>query len=140
MQDVNHAITVLECLRDIGVSISIDDFGTGHSSLAQLKNIPLHELKIDRSFIMNLTDDEQDAAIVRTTIELAHNMRLHVVAEGVENEDTLRRLSEAGCNEAQGYFLSKPVSGDALTRWFQSYEPIRFEERRSEDRPFADSA
>jgi diguanylate cyclase (GGDEF)-like protein len=140
MQDVNHAITVLECLRDIGVSISIDDFGTGHSSLAQLKNIPLHELKIDRSFIMNLTDDEQDAAIVRTTIELAHNMRLHVVAEGVENEDTLRRLSEAGCDEAQGYFLSKPVSGDALTRWFQSYEPIRFEERRSEDRPFADSA
>ena len=140
MQDVSHAITVLECLRDIGVRISIDDFGTGHSSLAQLKNIPLHELKIDKSFIMHLTDNEQDAAIVRTTIELAHNMRLHVVAEGVENEDTLRRLSEAGCEQAQGYFLSKPISGDALSRWYRDYEPVCFEERRSKDRAFADSA
>jgi diguanylate cyclase (GGDEF)-like protein len=140
MQDVNHAINVLECLRDIGVRISIDDFGTGHSSLAQLKNIPLHELKIDKSFIMGLADDEQNAAIVRTTIELAHNMHLDVVAEGVEDEDTLRRLSDAGCEQAQGYFLSKPVPVDELTKWYREFKPVSYKERRKQTRAFADSA
>jgi diguanylate cyclase (GGDEF)-like protein len=140
MQDVNHAITVLECLRDIGVRISIDDFGTGHSSLAQLRNIPLHELKIDKSFVMNLCDDEKNEAIVRTTIELAHNMNLEVVAEGVENEETLRRLSRAGCERAQGYFLAKPLSSADLLDWHRGYEPVSYEERRKESRPFADSA
>ena len=137
MQDVSHAITVLECLRDIGVRISIDDFGTGHSSLAQLKNIPLHELKIDKSFIMNLGEDKQNAAIVQTTIELAHNMDLDVVAEGVEDEDTLRRLSRAGCEQAQGYYLSKPVSSDDMMEWCRNYEPVSFRERRKNNRAFA---
>jgi len=140
MQNLSHAVTILECLRDIGIRISIDDFGTGHSSLAQLKNIPLHELKIDKSFIMNLADDPQNAAIVRTTIELAHNMRLDVVAEGVENEDTLRRLARLGCEQAQGYFLSKPLPPEALMQWFRDYEPVRCEERRRDGRAFADRA
>ena len=140
MQDVSQAINVLECLRDIGIRISIDDFGTGYSSLAQLKNMPLHELKIDKSFIMNLTGDRQDAAIVQTTIELAHNMGLDVVAEGVENEDTMRRLSKAGCQQAQGNFLSRPVSSGELVEWCANFEPVSYEERRRRSRPFADSA
>jgi diguanylate cyclase (GGDEF)-like protein len=114
MQDVNHAVTVLECLRDIGVRISIDDFGTGHSSLAQLRNIPLHELKIDKSFVSDMLEENQNEAIVRATVELAHNMGLEVCAEGVEDEDTLRYLSNVGCEQAQGYYLSKPVPSDYL--------------------------
>jgi diguanylate cyclase (GGDEF)-like protein len=140
MENVNHAISVLECIRDIGVRISMDDFGTGHSSLAQLKNIPLHELKIDKSFIMPMREDEQNAAIVRTTIELAHSMGLEVVAEGVENEDTLRQLSEAGCEQAQGYFMSKPVSPEDLIQWCRNYKPKRYSERRKKSRAFASNA
>jgi diguanylate cyclase (GGDEF)-like protein len=140
MHDVSHAINVLECLRDIGVRISIDDFGTGHSSLAQLRNIPLHELKIDKSFIMDLPGNKQDLAIVRTTIELAHSMGLHVVAEGVEDEDSIRQLSRAGCEQAQGYFIGKPMPADAILTWFRDYEPVCYEDRRREDRAFADSA
>ncbi len=140
MENINHAISILECLRDIGVKISIDDFGTGHSSLAQLKNIPLHELKIDKSFIMNMLDDEQNAAIVLTTIQLAHHMGLHVVAEGVEDEDTLRRLSEAGCEQAQGYFLSKPLSSDEMLSWCRKHKPKNYRNRRLEKRAFAKKA
>ena len=140
MQDVNHAVTVLQCLRDIGLRISVDDFGTGHSSLAQLKNIPLHELKIDKSFILRLASDSRNAAIVRTTIELAHNMNLEVVGEGVEDEATLRMLSDAGCEQAQGYFLSKPVVAADLLAWCRTYRPVAYEERRKRTRAFADSA
>ena len=140
MHDIDHAVTVLECLRDIGVRISMDDFGTGHSSLAQLRNIPLHELKIDKSFVMELARSEQDLAIVRTTIELAHNLRLDVVAEGVEDEDTIRRLSSAGCEQAQGYFIGKPMTSEALIAWYQDYKPVAYEDRRRENRAFADSA
>jgi EAL domain-containing protein (putative c-di-GMP-specific phosphodiesterase class I) len=140
MHDIDHAVTVLECLRDIGVRISMDDFGTGHSSLAQLRNIPLHELKIDKSFVMELARSEQDLAIVHTTIELAHNLRLDVVAEGVEDEDTIRRLSSAGCEQAQGYFIGKPMTSEALIAWYQDYKPVAYEDRRRENRAFADSA
>ena len=137
MQDVNHAVTVLECLRDIGVKISIDDFGTGHSSLAQLKNIPLHELKIDRSFVSDVLEDNQNEAIVRATVELAHNMELEVCAEGVEDEKTLRYLSDVGCEQAQGYYFSKPVPSDYLIDWLQKYKPVSFRERRKSKRAFA---
>ena len=140
MHDVSHAITVLECLRDIGVRISIDDFGTGHSSLAQLRNIPLHEIKIDKSFILELKRSKEDLAIVRTTIELAHSMDLDVVAEGVEDEDSIRRLSEAGCEQAQGFFISEPLSADELREWFENYEPVCYSERRRQSRAFGDSA
>jgi len=137
MENVARAVLVLECLRDIGVRISIDDFGTGHSSLAQLRNIPLHELKIDKSFVMTIVDDEQNAAIVRTTIDLAHSLNLEVVAEGVEDEATLRRIASLGCEQAQGYFLSKPVPADEFLQWIHEFRPMVFRERRNSDRAFA---
>ncbi len=137
MEDVGRAVLVLECLRDIGVRISMDDFGTGHSSLAQLRNIPLHELKIDKSFVMTILDDPQNEAIVRTTIDLAHSLDLEVVAEGVEDEATIRRMATLGCEQAQGYFLSKPVPADELLVWMIDFTPIVFHERRKTDRAFA---
>ncbi len=140
MQDINHSITILECLRDIGVKVSVDDFGTGHSSLAQLRNLPVHELKIDKSFIMNMMNSAQDKAIVRATIELAHNLELDVVAEGVEDEETLRRLGGLACEQAQGYFISEPISAESLAEWYGTYKPVRYDERRKRHRAFADSA
>lgn len=141
MQNIHKAITVLECLRDIGVRISMDDFGTGYSSLAQIRKIPLHELKIDKSFVMTLLKDRQNAAIVRTTLQLAHNMNLEVVAEGVEDDDTLRYLSDAGCEQAQGYVLSRPVSSDDLLAWLSTRNAIDIgdtprRDRRGVKRPF----
>lgn len=137
MEDVARAVLVLECLRDIGVRISIDDFGTGHSSLAQLRNIPLHELKIDKSFVMTIIDDAQNEAIVRTTIDLAHSLNLEVVAEGVENEATLRRIASLGCEQAQGYFLSKPIPAGEFLQWAHTFRPMVFHDRRNSDRAFA---
>jgi len=137
MEDVARAVLVLECLRDIGVRISIDDFGTGHSSLAQLRNIPLHELKIDKSFVMTIIDDAQNEAIVRTTIDLAHSLKLEVVAEGVEDEATLRRIASLGCEQAQGYFLSKPIPAEEFLQWIHEFRPMVFRERRKSDRAFA---
>lgn len=140
MEDLQHAIAVLECLRDIGVRISMDDFGTGHSSLAQIKNMPLHELKIDKSFITNMMSDEQNRAIVHTTVELAHHMNLRVVAEGIEDEETLRQLSKMGCEEAQGYFLSRPVPPNELIDWLENREQVSYTERRKSKRAFAKKA
>ena len=136
MQQLGRAMTVLECLRDVGVRISMDDFGTGQSSLAQLRNIPLHELKIDKSFVMALPDSAQDGSIVRTTLELAHSLGLEVVAEGVENEETLRFLSGSGCEQAQGFFLSKPIPPRKFLAWLRAFEPVSCPDRRGELRPF----
>ena len=140
MQDLARAVLVLECLRDIGVKISIDDFGSGHSSLSQLKNIPVHELKIDKSFVKNICSDEQDEAIVRATVELAHSMKLEVVAEGIEDEDTMRRIATLGCEVAQGYFLSKPAPAEELDEWLLQYTPKVYSERRNKERAFAKKA
>jgi len=140
IQQLRRAITVLECLRDIGVRISMDDFGTGQSSLAQLKNIPLNELKIDKSFVMNLAADKHNEAIVRATIELAHSLGIDVVAEGVEDEYSLRFLSGAGCEEAQGYFYSKPVPSRKFLKWLAGYKPASYVERRAQERPFKKQA
>jgi diguanylate cyclase (GGDEF)-like protein len=136
MENINQAVLVLECLREIGVHISMDDFGTGHSSLAQLRNIPLHELKIDKSFVIPLIDDAKSEAIVDSTVKLAHSMGLKVVAEGVEDAATLRKISQLGCEQAQGYFLSKPVAATEFLAWIESYKPIRIAERRSGRRAF----
>ncbi len=140
MHDIHHAIAVLECLRDIGVRISMDDFGTGHSSLAQIRNMPLHELKIDKSFIMTLMSDEKNKAIVRTTIELAHDMNLIVVAEGIEDEDTLRQISDMGCEEAQGFFLGRPMASGELLHWMNKRKVISYGDRRRSKRAFAGKA
>ena len=137
MEDVGRAVLVLECLREIGVRISMDDFGTGHSSLSQLRNIPLHELKIDKSFVMNVLDDAPNEAIVRTTIDLAHSLGLEVVAEGVEDEATMRRIASLGCEQAQGYFLSKPVPPEEFLSWVSNFKAVVFDERRKTDRAFA---
>jgi diguanylate cyclase (GGDEF)-like protein len=109
MADPVRTAEVLTRLRDLGTRLSLDDFGTGHSSLAYLKQLSVDELKIDRSFVHDMRDDEQSTAIVRSTIELAHAMGLSVVAEGVEDADTLFALKEMGADVAQGFYLSRPV-------------------------------
>jgi diguanylate cyclase (GGDEF)-like protein len=117
MADPHRAITVLEALRALGVRLSLDDFGTGHSSLAYLKRLPLDEVKIDRSFVIGMADDADDAAIVRSTIDLARNLGLDVVAEGVETEEVLRDLAALECDVAQGFFLSRPLPAAELDGW-----------------------
>lgn len=112
-----QAVETLSQLDAMGVRLAIDDFGTGFSSLAYLKQLPVNELKIDKSFVMDLANDESDEMIVRSTIELAHNMGLNVVAEGVENSATYRMLQEFGCDMAQGYFLSPPLKVSHLEKW-----------------------
>jgi diguanylate cyclase (GGDEF)-like protein len=109
MDEPQRALATLNALSAAGFKLSIDDFGTGYSSLAYLKRLPVDELKIDRSFVMAMETDDDDAKIVRSTIDLAHNMGLTVVAEGVENEAAQRRLASLHCDEAQGYHMSRPL-------------------------------
>jgi diguanylate cyclase (GGDEF)-like protein len=119
MEDPAHALEILERLHAMGVRLSIDDFGTGYSSLAYLKRLPVHELKIDKSFVMGLVRDRDDAAIVRATIDLAHHMGLAVTAEGVEEASVLETLRRLGCDQAQGNFISPPLPAAALERWIR---------------------
>jgi diguanylate cyclase (GGDEF)-like protein len=114
MADPVRATDVLGGLRALGVRLSLDDFGTGHSSLAYLKRLPLDEVKIDRSFVAGMADDENDAVIVRSTIDLARNLGLEVVAEGVESVDIMHALADLRCDIAQGYFISRPLPADEL--------------------------
>ena len=109
-------------LGAMGVRLSIDDFGTGYSSLAYLKRLPMEELKIDRSFIAGMDTNPDDAAIVRPTIDLGHNLGLRVVAEGVETEAVLEMLRTYGCDFAQGHFISPPLAAAELTNWLKAYE------------------
>jgi diguanylate cyclase len=117
MIDPKRAIAKLEELSTMGVRLAIDDFGTGHSSLSYLQRLPVDELKIDRGFVMNMDTSPDDSVIVRSTIDLCRNLGLAVVAEGVETEDTFRRLQALGCDEAQGFLMSRPVPAEALTAW-----------------------
>lgn len=117
VEDPEAAIKLLGEFKDHGMKISIDDYGTGYSSLAQLKQLPVHELKIDKSFIQRLEHDEDDQIIARSTIELAHNMGLHVVAEGIEDEFSLNWLADHHCELAQGYYICKPKPAVELTPW-----------------------
>jgi EAL domain-containing protein (putative c-di-GMP-specific phosphodiesterase class I) len=119
MSDPDRALATVTRLRDLGVRISVDDFGTGYSSLANLKQLPVNELKIDRSFISSMLEDESDLIIVRSTINLGHDLRLEVVAEGVEDGRTLHRLARMGCDLAQGYHLSRPLPSDAFVEWLE---------------------
>jgi diguanylate cyclase (GGDEF)-like protein len=117
MANPAQAVETLSKLDAMGVKLAIDDFGTGFSSLAYLKQLPVDELKIDKSFIIDMHKDENDEVIVRSTIELAHNLGLNVVAEGVENAATYRLLQQFGCDAAQGYFLSPPLKVAHLEKW-----------------------
>jgi diguanylate cyclase (GGDEF)-like protein len=116
MTDPARAEATLDRLSQIGLTLSVDDFGTGYSSLANLKRLPVDVIKIDKSFVIEMAVDASDAAIVRSTIELAHNLGLRVVAEGVESEDAWRHLEALGCDFAQGYYLSRPLPAEAATR------------------------
>ncbi|HVK55700.1 MAG TPA: EAL domain-containing protein [Burkholderiales bacterium] len=119
LDDPNHALENLNRLHALGCKLSIDDYGTGYSSLSYLKRLRMDELKIDKSFVMGMVDDREDAIIVRSTIELAHNMGLKVVAEGVETQAILDMLREMHCDIAQGYLLSKPIPPADLSRWMR---------------------
>ncbi len=121
--DPARTSVILEQLGARGVALAIDDFGTGYSSLNYLKRLPVDVLKIDRSFVSRMEADENDAVIVRSTIELAHNLGLIVVAEGVETQETLVHLAELGCDNAQGFHLSPPVPADELTEWLLARAP-----------------
>ena len=112
MSDPDRALDTVTRLRELGVCISVDDFGTGYSSLSNLKRLPINELKIDRSFISSLPHDESDLIIVGSTINLGHDLRLNVVAEGVEDEITLKRLEKLGCDLAQGYYFGRPLPSE----------------------------
>jgi EAL domain-containing protein (putative c-di-GMP-specific phosphodiesterase class I) len=118
MDDPKAALEALEQLHTMRFRLSIDDFGTGYSSLSYLKRLPVQELKIDKSFVMNMADDADDAAIVRSTIDLAHNMGLKVVAEGIENQQIWDLLESWGCDYGQGYFVSRPLPSTALEEWY----------------------
>lgn len=119
MHDPESAAKLLQKIADSGIRLIVDDFGTGYSSLAYLRRLPLSALKIDRSFVRDMVDDNQDAVIVRSTISLAHNLGLKVTAEGVENEQTLQMLRDMGCDEIQGYYLCAPQPIDKVIAWLQ---------------------
>jgi diguanylate cyclase (GGDEF)-like protein len=120
MGDHDQARSALTRLREIGVRTSIDDFGTGYSSLSYLRELPVHALKIDRSFITHLIDEPESEAIVRSIIELARNLRLETVAEGVEDERVCERLVKLGCDYAQGFALARPMAADAMRGWLRA--------------------
>jgi diguanylate cyclase (GGDEF)-like protein len=121
MDDPERAEATLNQLADGGYKLSIDDFGTGYSSLAYLKRLPVTELKIDKSFVLGMENSESDAQIVRSTIELAHNLGLSVVAEGVETAGVYRLLGELHCDEGQGYYMSKPMPANAFVAWREAW-------------------
>ncbi|MCQ4158447.1 EAL domain-containing protein [Roseomonas sp. GC11] len=121
----------LQALRARGIRISVDDFGTGYSSLNYVKNFPVDRLKIDQSFVRGMTSEPNDAAIVRTIVELGHMLRLQVIAEGVENEDQLAHLRAEGCDEVQGYYFSKPLPAEEFARLLRQPQPWQRLERET---------
>ncbi|MFI9642114.1 putative bifunctional diguanylate cyclase/phosphodiesterase [Micromonospora sp. NPDC051925] len=124
MADPRRVLATITRLHQLGVAISLDDFGTGYSSLQHLRRLPLSEVKVDRSFVLGMADDADDAAIVRSTIELAGALGLRVVAEGVEDERTWRLLYAAGCDVAQGWFYARPMPAEELAAWLARYRPL----------------
>jgi diguanylate cyclase (GGDEF)-like protein len=124
MTDRVNASRALASIKKLGVRVSVDDFGTGHSSLSYLNELPLDEVKIDRSFISRLVADPQTSSIVRAAIDLGHALGLDAVAEGVEDEATLERLTLLGCDLAQGYFIAKPMPADAVLPWLQRHVAV----------------
>ena len=119
------AMRALDQLNAMGVKLSIDDFGTGYSSLSYLRRLPVHELKIDRSFIANIYENDSDAMIVNSTIDLAHNLGMTVVAEGIEEEETLELLDAFHCDFAQGFYISRPQPAEDLQQFLAAAQTWR---------------
>jgi EAL domain-containing protein (putative c-di-GMP-specific phosphodiesterase class I) len=117
MADSGRALACVNALAGAGIRISVDDFGTGYSSLSHLRQLPVREVKIDKSFVMQMDTSAGDATIVRAVIDLARNLELTVVAEGVETESAWQQLTAWGCHRIQGYFLAKPLPADEITAW-----------------------
>jgi diguanylate cyclase (GGDEF)-like protein len=120
MADSGRSVGVMSLLSEVGITLSIDDFGTGYSSLSHLRRLPIREIKIDRSFVMNMRRDPNDWMIARATVDLGRNLGLRVVAEGVEDAETLARLVEMGCEQAQGYHVCVPLPAEELTGWLEA--------------------
>ncbi len=120
MQDLTMALESLEKLRALGLRLAIDDFGTGQSSLAQIKRLPVNELKIDKSFVQNLEGSENDQVIVRSAIELGHNMGMTVVAEGIESDVGNELLREMACDMGQGFWISRPLAMEQFNEWLRT--------------------
>ena len=121
MQDINHSISIMQRIKDMGFALSIDDFGTGYSSLSYLKDFPIDKLKVDRSFIIDMTSNPEDKMLVETIIQLAHSLQLTTVAEGVETQEQLDQLLALNCEEIQGYLISKPLPVDAFNDFIAQY-------------------
>jgi EAL domain-containing protein (putative c-di-GMP-specific phosphodiesterase class I) len=126
MSNPEHTLEILLRPESMGIKLSIDDFGTGYSSLSHLKKLPVHQLKIDRAFVKDVTTDRDDTVIVKSTIDLAHNLGLETVAEGIETQEVLDIIKQAGCDIAQGYFISKPLYADDFLKFLEAGDwPIR---------------
>jgi diguanylate cyclase (GGDEF)-like protein len=124
VNDRERLTKTLARLGERGVTVAVDDFGSGHASFSHLKQLPVDALKIDRQLVQNLGSDDEDTAIVRSTIELAHRLGLAVVAEGVESDEVLQRLTDLGCDRAQGFCLARPMPADDATRWLAAQKPV----------------
>ena len=135
MADHRRAMTILSRLNKMGVTLTVDDFGTGYSSLAYLQSLPVSSIKIDKSFVLTMAEDPSNATIVQSTIDLGHNLGLKVVAEGVENVESFNKLAELGCDYAQGYFLSRPLSPDKATVWLEEFSGVVREEPPAAEEP-----
>jgi diguanylate cyclase (GGDEF)-like protein len=124
MDDPDHAIEVLTRISEMGIGLAIDDFGTGYSSLAYLKRLPVDDLKIDRSFVMGMESDENDAIIVRSVIDLGRNLGLRVIAEGIETPEVSTTLTAMGCDLGQGYHISRPIPAEKLRSWMVAHAAV----------------
>jgi EAL domain-containing protein (putative c-di-GMP-specific phosphodiesterase class I) len=121
MADPAHALAIMSLVQSLGVRLSVDDFGTGYSSLSHLRQLPIDEIKIDKSFVTGMRNSDADATIVRTVIDLAHNLGKQVCAEGVEDEATWDLLGELGCDLAQGYWISRPMKAADFMKWLVEF-------------------
>ena len=121
MTDPKRALVALDELNEMGVCLSIDDFGTGYSSMSYLKDLPVRELKIDRSFVIGMDTDDSDHVLVQSAVDLGHNLGLHVVAEGVEDASTQAALKAMGCDLVQGYHICRPTSAADLDLWLADH-------------------